>query len=382
MRRCVLRPLLVVTAVVAGSLPARAQPPSAVRLPNPVPYSVDEPLAEAYSPAKSAKYLDTISRFWMNDSCGSCHANYSYLLARPLLAESDDGTMAQTRRFLEDRVAKMQRHLIDPSQPIFFTSESVGLAFALAAHDRQTTGRLQPTTRQALDQMWALQRKSGLSEGTWSCGCGEFPLAELDRYFIATLAALATGLAPEGYVRSPQAQDGLTRLRRYLLRVRPPHLHHEAMLLWASVHVEGLLTSAERQATVQQLLKAQLADGGWSLPAMSGNGGWAVSDGYGTGLAVFVLRQAGVPASHPKLVRGVHWLQSNQRASGGWFAPTHVAGDRPEAGHGTRELGMLNTAAAFAVLALHACAEQDPQVHAFDSSPRPRGLALRGRLID
>ena len=43
------------------------------------------------------------------------------------------------------------------------------------------------------------------------------------------------------------------------------------------------------------------------------------SDGYATGLIVFVLREAGVPAMDPAIQRGIAWLKTHQRASGRWF---------------------------------------------------------------
>ena len=38
----------------------------------------------------------------------------------------------------------------------------------------------------------------------------------------------------------------------------------------------------------------------------------AASDGYGTGFVVFIARRAGVPASDPRLARGVAWLKTHQ----------------------------------------------------------------------
>ena len=63
------------------------------------------------------------------------------------------------------------------------------------------------------------------------------------------------------------------------------------------------------------------SDGGWCLPSL---GHWkrrdgkpndpaSPSDGYATGLVVFVLREAGVPAAEPAIQRGVAWLKANQR---------------------------------------------------------------------
>lgn len=38
-----------------------------------------------------------------------------------------------------------------------------------------------------------------------------------------------------------------------------------------------------------------------------------------TGMAIIVLRKAGIPAADPRIQRGVEWLLANQRASGRWW---------------------------------------------------------------
>ncbi len=70
----------------------------------------------------------------------------------------------------------------------------------------------------------------------------------------------------------------------------------------------------------------QRSDGGWSLATL---GSWKredgseqtkdVSDGYGTGLVVFVLRRTGIAADDARLQKGVTWLKRNQRESGRWY---------------------------------------------------------------
>ncbi len=42
-------------------------------------------------------------------------------------------------------------------------------------------------------------------------------------------------------------------------------------------------------------------------------------DGYGTGFVMYVLLQAGVPASHRQMQAGLKWLRENQQADGKWF---------------------------------------------------------------
>jgi squalene-hopene/tetraprenyl-beta-curcumene cyclase len=324
----------------AGS-PRLVKPQDPFRAPLLPRYNPAEPFAEAVSLERSADYLDAAARDWMKPRmCGECHANAFYLMARPLLADGGKSAVAQTRKFMEDRITRRERRS---------ESEVVSIAAALAWNDAHTTGKLQPVTRQALTEVWRTQRPNGY----WrQLGCGEFP-PENDRYFTAVLAAVATGVAPDNYAQTTEAKDGLTRLRRYFQALPAKRFDQRIQFLWASLYVDGLLTTNERQALVKDILAKQRADGGWSVDLPQAE---YSSSGYGTGMTVFVLRQAGVPASHPQIARGVGWLQSNQRVSGRWHTPTDTANVKPEEFQvGTRDLAILNGGTAFAVLALKAC---------------------------
>jgi len=171
-----------------------------------------------------------------------------------------------------------------------------------------------------------------------------------------TLAAIATGTAPEDYAKTPAAQAGLAKIRTYLKDNEAPDLHHRAMILWASKCVDGLMTPAEQQACIKDLIAAERPGGGWAFsrlyPWKRADGkeqDLESSDGYGTGFVIFVLRKAGVPATEPSIARGVAWLKTHQRASGRWF---------------TRSLNKDNehfishAGSAFAIMALSACNEK------------------------
>jgi len=320
----------------------------------PPKYNPAEPFAEVPSLERSADYLDTVARDWMKPRmCGECHANAFYLMARPLVADGRKSAVAETRKFMEDRITRRERRA---------NGELVSIAAALAWNDAHTTGKLQPITRQALAEMWKLQKPTGYWQ---NLGCGDFP-PENNRFYTGILAAVATGVAPDNYAQTPEAKDGLTRLRRFLVAKPAKALEDRVLFLWAALYMDGLLTSTERQAQVKDILAKQRADGGWSFGCTEP--GYAVANrridvppeaptsGYATGMTVFVLRQAGVPASHPQIVRGINWLQSNQRASGRWHTPSDSANVKPEEFQvGTRDLAVLNAGTAFAVLAIKAC---------------------------
>ena len=323
----------------ADDAPAAIKPPA--------PNRVDEPLAEQFSLPKAAEFLDAASVTWTNQrKCGTCHTNYPYLMVRPLLGDAP--ALREVRRFFEDRMAGWESD--DPKKKPRWDMEVVATASALAFHDAHTTGRLHPLTRRALDTMWTLQR----ADGSWNWLKCNWPPSEDDDYYGVLVAALGVGVAPDGYADTPAARTGMAKVRAYLKAHRPPHLHHQAMLLWASTLLPDRRPAAEQRSTVKELLALQRDDGGWSLPSLGNWQGFdrrpndkhAPSDAYATGLIVYVLRRADQSADDPAIRRGVAWLRTNQRQSGRWF---------------TRSLNtdryhfISHAGTAYAVLALHAC---------------------------
>jgi squalene-hopene/tetraprenyl-beta-curcumene cyclase len=315
--------------------------------------SPDEALAKVWSAAKSAEFLDGVAMAWLQQkNCAACHTSYPYLMAGPSLSEKPTAGLVRMRKFFEDRVANWDSK--DPAaQPEAGTegiTEVVATAATLAFHDAQMTGKLHPLTRKALERMWTLQRK----DGAWDWNKHRLPPLEYDDYFGAVYAALGVGVAPDGYAQSAQAQEGLAKLLKYFQNNPPPDLHHKTWLMWASLKLDGLMTAAQRDQTIKDLLALQRDDGGWCLPALgpwkrsdgSANDPKAPSDGYATGLVLYVLRQAGVAAADKRIQRGVDWLTTHQRVSGRWFTRS-VNADR---GHYITHAGT-----AFAVMALKAC---------------------------
>lgn len=344
--------------VAAWLLVAAGQSPS-----RPWASKPDEPMAEKLSLAKSAEYLDRATLAWIDkQQCASCHTGYPYLLARPLVGTANAKQAKQVRDYFEGRVAAWDQGgkgkgylkgegFLRISEGV---TEVVAIAATLAINDAQTTGKLHERTRQALDRMWELQRP----DGSWAWNKTGLAPLEVDDYYGVVYAALGVGTAPEGYVGSTAAKVGVARMAEYLKKNPPPNMHHKTWLLWASVKLDGLMTTAERERTIKDLLALQRLDGGWSLPSL---GDWkrrngrpndkqAASDGYATGLVLYVLRQSGKAVQDDAIRRGVQWLKSNQRASGRWFTRSV----NQDAAH-----PITNAGTAFAVMALRACGVKD-----------------------
>ncbi|GAC1473955.1 MAG: terpene cyclase/mutase family protein [Isosphaeraceae bacterium] len=315
--------------------------------------SPDEPMATGLSLGKAARFLDDVSLDWTRRrKCGTCHTNYAYMIARPAVKGEDESALKEVRAFFESRVAGWETGGKDAKPR--GDSEVVATAVVLALQDAQTTGTLHPLTRKALDAMWPAQEKNG----AWEWPKCDWPPYEHDDYYGAVFAALGVGLAPEDYQRGESARAGLERLRGYLRETKAPSLHHRAMLLWASMKTDGLLTVDERRKTVDELLSRQRPDGGWNLASLgnwtrqdgSPNDPEGPGDGFGTGFVVYVLRQAGVGAEHEAVQRGVDWLKGHQRVSGRWFTRSPTV----DKAHYITHAGT-----GFAVLALRACGVED-----------------------
>ncbi len=339
-------PLMALAAMILCSttLLRAAEPVTLENAADPGPNEANEAVAKEFSLDNAARFLDSASLTWQKQrKCFTCHTNYAYLYARPMIS-SDAPAHKAVRAFAEQLVSERWK-----TNGPRWDAEVVASAAALAFNDAHTTHKLHPLSKTALDRMWTVQR----DDGGFSWLKCSWPPMEYDDHYGATLAAIAVGVAPDEYAQSEAAQQGMRKLRDYLKNNPPQNLHHRAMLLWAASYQEGLLSDDEQQSGVDQLLALQKPDGGWAAATLAD---WRrkdgqpqdtqTSDGYGTGFVIFVLRRAGVAKSDPRLQRGVKWLKSHQRESGRWFSRSLFRDNKHFLSH---------AGSAFAVMALSAC---------------------------
>jgi squalene-hopene/tetraprenyl-beta-curcumene cyclase len=306
------------------------------------------PSDSMWDPKAAATYLDRRMEWWISwkastrdhgTFCFSCHTAVPYALARPALRVTlaEPAAAAPERQLMDD--VRRRVRLWGESSP-FYTDEYVApgkgaesrgteavLSALMLAWDDARAGRLSADTITAFDHMWAEQQASGDDAGAWSWL--DFNLSPWEsseaQYYGAALAALAVGVAPENYQSRPEIQDHFRQLRGYLARKYPRQsLHHRLILLWAATKLEGVLDASQRESLVAEALRAQSADGGWSLSALlakSAKGRTLLShpdsDGYATGLVTLVLAQTTMRGAAPQVQRGLTWLVRNQLGHGG-----------------------------------------------------------------
>ena len=294
----------------------------------------DEPLLEQASIAKAVEYIETGNRLWWKQrNCVACHTSGVYGTSRPALTPFLGKPDPSRRQLLVDDLTKTKSARIETLRTGIRPTQVAYLAGALAEWDRHVTGSLSPETDDALRLMLSLQSKDGSFHNS---GC--WPPLESSAYHGATVAAMAIHTAP-GWRSGLKNEDLAAQValtNHYLGTTAPPHDYGRLLLLWTATRVPNLIDAKQQKSLINMVLNHQQDDGGWSIrtfatPDTWGNGGRAgklkaepefnnpPSDGHQTGLAILVLRDAGIPATDKRIQRGIRWLMTNQRKSGRWW---------------------------------------------------------------
>jgi hypothetical protein len=157
-----------------------------------------------------------------------------------------------------------------------------------------------------------------------------------------------------------ETSERVARAREWLLNARAERTQERAFRLL------GLVWSrADRTAVagaIRDVQALQREDGGWSQqPALP-------SDAYATGVALFALASAGVPATQGSYNEGLKYLLRTQAADGTWHVRTRAIPIQPyfESGYPYEHDQWISAAgAAYATLAIASALE----------APGPRGPA-------
>jgi len=247
----------------------------------------------------------------------------------------------------------------DEKQGVPKTLESRGTEAVLNALIA-VSGQSGELARQALENMCALQLKTGDAMGAWPWLNFHNEPWEADdsQYWGATLAAIALGKAEPDYQASPPVRESIRSVSQYLRHGAPEQsLLNRAFLLWAAALTPGLLTSEEKASLISSLEAKQLADGGWSSATLvirswkrrDGTPLDTKSDGYATGLVSFALEQAGIAPTQRPLSNALAWLSRNQNKGGFWPSSSLNKRRDPQSDAGRF---MTDAATAYSVLAL------------------------------
>jgi ankyrin repeat protein len=260
---------------------------------------------------KSVELLQgTNSKFVATGGCVGCHAQNLTGMAVKVAsvngAEVDgkaDAEMARSVLLLQGGIQQTLMQQVDPPPGRDGVEYSV-LQFG-------ATGL--PASR-AIDALLhylvAGQRKAG----NWPhLGVPRPPIQDGD--FFGTAMAIRCLQLYEIPARKAEFQDRMQRAGAWLNKAQPRSTEDRVMQLLGLQWVGMPLRQRERE-----LLALQREDGGWAQTP------WLSSDAYATGQVLYVLHEAGMPASHEAYARAVQYLARTQQSDGSW----HVTSRAPK----------------------------------------------------
>ena len=225
----------------------------------------DEAMAKEFSLDLAARYIDRAALTWQKQKkCATCHTNMGYLFARPALAGvlKDSGEVREfyIKSYLKGRWAKKM-----PTENQGFWPIVVGAG--LTINDVQTTGKLSDEARQVLDIMWTVQRE----DGGWRWPDCDYAPMEIDDHYGVTVAALAVGIAPDGYAETASRRKRvIAGDARKFFENDPRRSRCITVRCWPGCRSASMASSTQSSAKKRwrELARAcRTHDGGWSTAA-------------------------------------------------------------------------------------------------------------------
>jgi squalene-hopene/tetraprenyl-beta-curcumene cyclase len=310
--------------------------------------TADEPKMKAFGPdtvKAAAKYLDDGAHHWVREkSCLACHSTGVYMVERSAVTRQLGKPSVEV---LQSFIASVPKGLGKPGDS---AQASVWRSSGLASWDRYVEGKLSEHTDRSLRHTVSVLPDDNMYN---TIKLIEIPY--ITTRFELTVQAMRAIVTAPGWLANLKDADLLARVERMkkLLREHRPINDYElALKLQLANLLPELVSKEDRDAAIAMLWQKQQPDGGWSTRRMSDLLKWRLevhpatkgqpwkeamdptvvaliqnlpdaanpgSDPYMTAFAIVLLRESGVPASDPRIQRGITWLKQEQRVTGRWW---------------------------------------------------------------
>ena len=307
--------------------------------------TADEPKVEQFgqqSIAAAAKYLEAGALSWARDrGCVNCHTTGPYLVERSAwnlqFGKPSEEVLESFRKAVPNTIAEVKETEKDGHRFYPGAFSSVWRSLGLAEWDRHISKSTSEWTDRSLRDMFERQSNSGAFV---SHGEVEIPYITTD-FELSLKAARAVSSAPDWLKsqKNPLLVAKIEKLKDWLKTAQPKNDFDRVLRLRLFSIMPELVSQADRNSAIELLVSKQHSDGGWSTRDMSALNDWHFeisahvrklvesmpdaakpeSDAYMTALAIVLLRQAGLPASDPRIQAGLQWLKKEQRVTGRWW---------------------------------------------------------------
>lgn len=288
------------------------------------PARCDDPKKEAANeapptPERARKAIEQGLTFLEKDAvtwrkergCATCHhgtmtvwalseaKNQGYAVNAEALAEIIEWTKSQiVPRLDQPRDSRPGWNLV--SQPAIYLGV-MSQSLPILSRDEVNRVAVHLARHQEEDGAWLLGPPANTPPPVWE-----------SREVVALLAYLAwEPYVPADPKEAAAARAGREKAAAWLSKAKPTDTT-QATALRLLLDVRTGKDARQLQSGIDQLLKRQNADGGWSQVRD------LASDGYATGQALYVLSFAGVKNDRPEIQRAVSFLVATQRDDGSW----------------------------------------------------------------
>jgi ankyrin repeat protein len=245
--------------------------------------------------------------------CPACHA-------RPLTTMVIEAARTRWPSLSADVESAQVPFLLNAFTPqMLQLAEGGGMPDALVYATMAMATQQMPSSR-ATDALVRYLAAKQRAAGNWK-GVGGTRAPMQDGDFSRTAMAIRALTVYGTPALAREYQTRVSRAAGWLSKQTPLTTEDRVMqllgLLWADAH------SRERQTRVQELIRLQRQDGGWSQTPYLG------SDAYATGQVLYTLRELGVPAVNAAMQRGVAFLLRTQHDDGSWFVKSRAMKVQP-----------------------------------------------------
>ncbi len=266
-------------------------------------------------------YLQTESAAWLNTrGCAACHhvpmplwalseaERQGYAIDKQFVASTAESLLGSKDKLMSSKIFPNPADPPDPRPQ--GRGLNMGLPFLAVA--ARSLPALNEGQKQSLRLITEEIVKKQQPDGSWEF-FSTLRRPPINESQTTDAAWIIMALAGETEPDAPEAQRAaLQKAIDWLDAAKPSGLHQEKVM----EVLLGAHTAEPRdtmQATIDELLALQRADGGWSQTVPEPK-----SDAFATGQTLYALSLVGYTAERPEIQRGIDFLVATQMPDGSW----------------------------------------------------------------
>lgn len=270
---------------------------------------------------RAVRYLRAESAAWLSTRrCAACHhvpmplwalgeaERQGYAIDKQFVAETTESLLGSRDKLIASKLFPNPADQPDPRPQ----GRGLNMGLPLLAVAARSLPALTEGQEQGLRLIAEEIVKKQRPDGSWEffATLRRPPINESQATDAAWIILALQGAT--GPAAPPSQRAALAKAIAWLDAAKPSDLHQDKALR-VLLGVRSGKPREALQATSDELLALQRADGGWAQTVP----GWE-SDAFATGQTLYVLALAGFTAERPEIKRGIDFLVATQKPDGSW----------------------------------------------------------------